>query len=67
MEDWVTATIEYKKHVDVVYHDFVKAFDSVNYIVHNCVWRPQRFVNWFKSFLTNHAYLVKVSSHKILK
>ena len=74
MEKW-TQTVDVGNHIDVVYCDFMKAFDKVSHIrliqVMNYYCIPINIVNWVKDFLRNRMQRVMIrgvpsSWHKVI-
>ena len=74
MEKW-TQTVDVGNHIDVVYCDFMKAFDKVSHIrliqvmLYYCI--PIDIVNWVKDFLRNRMQRVMIrgvpsSWHKVI-
>jgi hypothetical protein len=58
-----------KFHVGGIFCDLAKAFDCVNHKIlimklHNYVLQEQK-INWFKSYLTNRKYRVKLNVNNI--
>ncbi len=60
----VTLLVDEGHAVDLVYLDFAKAFDSVNYRFQLAKWKSSGIdwasLNWVKSYLSNPSYQIQI-------